>query len=251
MSGEDRRQRYHGRPLTPPRPPPERQARRMRSPSPWERVREWYSTARSPSEDRTQRGRTPWRSPTRPPADRQPVQARSPARTKGDGKGKHGKGQHGRESAKGDRGRPHRGGGGEFQWGSRDHDCQFTDEQLHDEFIWIPVCRGGLGLRAAPRDERDIEHWKELGMTHLVTLCKVPVAVPKFATSQRIHHLVLPLGSLVQTRGPKAEIRNVDWASLIAAISTTSDLLEAGASVVLHCFKGLHSTGVVGYKWSV
>ena len=85
-------------------------------------------------------------------------------------------------------------------------------------------------------------------MTHLVTLCKVPVAVPTFATSQGIHHLVLPLGSLVQTRGPKAEIRDGDWASLIAAISTTSDLLEAGASVVIHCFKGLHRTGVVGYN---
>ena len=85
-------------------------------------------------------------------------------------------------------------------------------------------------------------------MTHLVTLCRVPVAVPTFATSQSIHHLVLPLGSLVQTRGPKAEIRDGDWASLIAAISTTSDLLEAGASVVIHCFKGLHRTGVVGYN---
>ena len=85
-------------------------------------------------------------------------------------------------------------------------------------------------------------------MTHLVTLCKVPVAVPTFATSQGIHHLLLPLGSLVQTRGPKAEIRDGDWASLIAAISTTSDLLEGGASVVLHCFKGLHRTGVVGYN---
>ena len=105
-----------------------------------------------------------------------------------------------------------------------------------------------LGLRAAPRDERDVEHWKELGMTHLVTLCKVPGDAPRFATSRGIHHIVVPLGSLVQTRGPKAEIRNHDWAKLTVVIATVSDLLEAGASVVVHCFKGLHRTGVVGYN---
>ena len=85
-------------------------------------------------------------------------------------------------------------------------------------------------------------------MTHLVTLCKVPGDAPRFATSCGIHHIVVPLGSLVQNRGPKAEIRNHDWAKLTVVIATVSDLLEAGASVVVHCFKGLHRTGVVGYN---
>ncbi len=88
-------------------------------------------------------------------------------------------------------------------------------------------------------------------MTHLVTLCKVQNAAPKFAVSQGIHHIVLPLRSSVQKPGgprrrfeiptglssrPSSRRPGTFWRPELQLLCTASKASTARASSATLCF---------------
>ena len=110
------------------------------------------------------------------------------------------------------------------------------------EIRFVKVGNGRLALNHYPR-RADFSMLREAGCTHVVTLLK---------ESEGAQHV----GNLTQNAGlawvwlpvpngnyPAGEVHQ----RLVEAMPSLSQLLDEGASILIHCSAGIHRTGTVAY----
>ncbi len=107
---------------------------------------------------------------------------------------------------------------------------------------FVKVGRGRIALNHRPRSV-DFPVMKKMGCTHVVTLLKDSEG------AERIGHLTQNAGltwvwlPVPNGNHPENEVHE----RLIEALPRLSQLLDQGASLLIHCSAGVHRTGTVTY----
>ncbi|MFZ5878186.1 MAG: protein-tyrosine phosphatase family protein [Chloroflexota bacterium] len=107
---------------------------------------------------------------------------------------------------------------------------------------FIKVGRGRIGLHHRPRGA-DFPILKELGCTHVVTLLKDSEGaahIGRMSANAGLDWIWLPVPN---GNRPQGEVHE----RLFEALPRLSQLLDQGASLLIHCSAGIHRTGTVTY----
>jgi predicted protein tyrosine phosphatase len=107
---------------------------------------------------------------------------------------------------------------------------------------FVKVGKGRMALYHRPRHV-DFQLLRKMGCTHVVTLLKESEGAPKIGTSAQNSGLIWVWLPVPNGDRPVGEVHQ----RLMEALPHLSQLLDEGASLLIHCSAGIHRTGTVAY----
>ena len=110
------------------------------------------------------------------------------------------------------------------------------------KYNFVKVGKGRIALNHRPRSV-DFPHLREIGCTHVVTLLKESEHAKRYEDMTTNAGLKWIWLSVPNGDYPTGEVHE----RLIQAMPDLSQLLDEGASLLIHCSAGIHRTGTVAY----
>ena len=107
---------------------------------------------------------------------------------------------------------------------------------------FVRVGKGRLALYHRPRNA-DLPLLRKMGCTHIVTLLKESEGAQKIGSAAQNAGLVWIWLPVPNGDFPTGEVHQ----RLVDALPQLSNLLDEGASLLIHCSAGIHRTGTVAY----